>query len=98
MKYWQLQYNSQILRLHSKSWLVYYPTFCKEIENDSINDNYKRKNVSLIDSKHFEPIINGMIDVIDIGTATNSKIRDIKIAEKLELLKILLELMEKENN
>ena len=42
----------------------------------------KRKNVSLIDSKHFEPIIIGMTDVIDIGTATNSKIRDIKIAGK----------------
>jgi penicillin-binding protein 2 len=65
----------------NRGWYI-TPHFVKEIENDSINDNYKRKNVSLIDSKHFEPIINGMIDVIDIGTATNSKIRDIKIAGK----------------
>ncbi len=65
----------------NRGWYI-TPHFVKEIENDSINDNYKRKNISLIDSKHFEPIINGMIDVIDIGTATNSKIRDIKIAGK----------------
>ena len=65
----------------NRGWYI-IPHFVKEIENDSINNNYKKKNTSLVDSKHFEPIINGMIDVIDVGTATNSKISDIKIAGK----------------
>ena len=65
----------------NRGWYI-TPHFVKKIENDSINNDYKKKNTSLVDSKHFEPIINGMIDVIDIGTATNSKIRDIKIAGK----------------
>ena len=65
----------------NRGWYI-TPHFVKGIENDSINNDYKKKNFSRIDSKHFEPIIKGMIDVINIGTATNSKIHDIKIAGK----------------
>mgnify|MGYP001188060352 FL=1 len=65
----------------NRGWYI-TPHFIREIENDSINSKYKKKKFSLIDSKHFEPIIKGMVNVIDIGTATNSKIRNIKIAGK----------------
>ena len=65
----------------NRGWYI-TPHFVKEIENDSININYRKKNKTLINSEHFEPVIQGMINVVEKGTATNSIIRDIKIAGK----------------
>ena len=65
----------------NRGWYI-TPHFVKKIENDSINNDFKKKNTTLIESQHFEPIIKGMVDVIDIGTAKNSRIDDIKIAGK----------------
>ena len=65
----------------NRGWYI-TPHFVKEIENDSININYRKKNKTLIDSQHFEPVIQGMINVVEKGTATNSIIRNIKIAGK----------------
>ena len=65
----------------NRGWYI-TPHFVKEIENDSINVNYREKKKTLIESKYFEPIIDGMVDVVERGTATNSKINQIKIAGK----------------
>ena len=65
----------------NRGWYI-TPHFVKEIENDSININYRKKNKTLINSEHFEPVILGMINVVEKGTATNSIIRNIKIAGK----------------
>ena len=65
----------------NRGWYI-TPHFVKEIENDSININYKKINKTLINKEHFEPVIQGMINVVDKGTATNSIIRNIKIAGK----------------
>ena len=65
----------------NRGWYI-TPHFVKEIENDSININYRKKNKTLINKEHFEPVIQGMIDVVEKGTATNSIIRNIKIAGK----------------
>ena len=65
----------------NRGWYI-TPHFVKEIENDSININYRKKNKTLINSEHFEPVIQGMINVVEKGTATNSIIRNIKIAGK----------------
>ena len=65
----------------NRGWYI-TPHFVKEIERDSLNHNYKKKNKTLIDSKYFEPIIEGMVNVIEKGTATNSRISNIKIAGK----------------
>ena len=65
----------------NRGWYI-TPHFVKEIENDSININYRKKNKTLIDSQHFEPVIQGMINVVEKGTATNSIISNIKIAGK----------------
>ena len=43
---------------------------------------FREKKYSTINSKHYEKIIDGMFDVIEKGTAQNSKIRDIKIVGK----------------
>ena len=65
----------------NRGWYI-TPHFVKEIENDSINIDYRKKNKTLINSEHFEPVIQGMINVVEKGTATNSIIRNIKIAGK----------------
>ena len=65
----------------NRGWYI-TPHFVKEIENDSININYMKKNKTLINKEHFEPVIQGMINVVEKGTATNSIIRNIKIAGK----------------
>ena len=65
----------------NRGWYI-TPHFVKEIENDSININYRKKNKTLINSEHFEPVIQGMIDAVEKGTATNAIIRNIKIAGK----------------
>ena len=65
----------------NRGWYI-TPHFVKEIENDSININYRKKNKTLINNEHFEPVIQGMINVVEKGTATNSIIRNIKIAGK----------------
>ena len=65
----------------NRGWYI-TPHFVKEIENDSISNKYKKKNKTLIDSKHFEPVVRGMIDAVEKGTATNSIINNITIAGK----------------
>ena len=65
----------------NRGWYI-TPHFVKEIENDSININYKKINKTLINKEHFEPVIQGMINVVEKGTATNSIISNIKIAGK----------------
>ena len=65
----------------NKGWYI-PPHFVKEIENDSINLNYIEKRETLIDEKHYDPIIRGMVDVIEKGTAQNSKIKGISFAGK----------------
>ena len=65
----------------NRGWYI-TPHFVKEIENDSISTKYKKKNKTLIDSEHFEPVIQGMIDAVEKGTATNSIINNITIAGK----------------
>ena len=65
----------------NRGWYI-TPHFVKEIENDSINGKYRKKNKTLINEEYFEPVIQGMIDVVEKGTATNSVIKNIKIAGK----------------
>ena len=67
--------------LANRGWFI-TPHFVKEIENDSLNSNYRKKNYSLVKPEFFEPIIDGMVNVIEKGTATNSRINNIKIAGK----------------
>ena len=65
----------------NKGWYI-PPHFVKEIENDSLNLDYIEKRETLIDEKYYDPIIKGMVDVIEKGTAQNSKIKGISFAGK----------------
>ncbi len=60
----------------------YTPHIIKQIENDTISSKYTTKHHTTIDQMHFEPVIEGMHDVYNDGTAWFLKVPDIEICGK----------------
>ncbi|MCR9181309.1 MAG: penicillin-binding protein 2 [Flavobacteriaceae bacterium] len=59
------------------------PHILKDIEGDTTKDTlYTRKNFTTIDSAHFDPIIEGMFDVYNKGTAKALQVPGIEICGK----------------
>ena len=56
------------------------PHFVKKVDNKSIND--RDKNYTTIDKENFEIVIDGMVDVVNRGTARIAKINGINVAGK----------------
>ena len=56
------------------------PHFVKSVDNKSVND--RDKNYTTIDKENFEIVIDGMVDVVDRGTARIAKINGISVAGK----------------
>ena len=56
------------------------PHFVKRIDNRSMNN--RDKNYTTIDKENFEIVIDGMVDVVDRGTARIAKINGINVAGK----------------
>jgi len=61
----------------------YTPHIIKEIKgSDTIPKKYTTKNVTTIDSQYFEPVVQGMFDVYNNGTAAHIQIPGIEICGK----------------
>ena len=58
------------------------PHFIKKIANDTIDIRYRERKQTTIDSIHFEPVIEGMSNVVKWGTARNARIRGIEVCGK----------------
>jgi len=58
----------------------YKPHFVKKINNQA-NISFE-KNLTSIDEENFEVVINGMVDVVERGTARIAKIKNINVAGK----------------
>ena len=58
----------------------YKPHFVKKINNQK-NISFE-KNITSIDKENFELVINGMVDVVERGTARIAKIKNINVAGK----------------
>lgn len=59
------------------------PHILKKVGDSAVTDkNYTERKYTTIDAKHFEPIIEGMFNVFEIGTARGSRIEDIEICGK----------------
>ena len=56
------------------------PHFVKRVDNKSINN--RDKNYTTIDKENFEIVIDGMVDVVDRGTARIAKISGTSVAGK----------------
>lgn len=66
----------------NRGW-YYKPHILKRIEGtDTIPSQYEKKNYTTIEPRHFEPIIQGLNDVYNYGTATHLKVPGIDISGK----------------
>jgi penicillin-binding protein 2 len=60
----------------------YTPHIVKKIEGDTIDKKYTTPNYTTIDHKHFEPVVQGMYDVYNKGTAKYLQVPGIEICGK----------------
>lgn len=62
----------------------YYPHFIKAIEGSEIPEIYRTKNKTMVDPRHFEPVIDGMWRVVHEsgGTARRARLDSIAICGK----------------
>ncbi|OMP31673.1 penicillin-binding protein 2 [Mangrovimonas sp. DI 80] len=60
----------------------YTPHIIKKIENDTIDSKYLTRHNTTIDKVHFEPVIQGMFDVYNKGTAQTLQVPGIEICGK----------------
>lgn len=60
----------------------YTPHIIKTIEGDTIPSKFTTPKYTTIDKKHFEPVIEGMFDVYNDGTAKALKVEGIEICGK----------------
>lgn len=61
----------------------YTPHILKKVGDSTINNKkFTSPKYTTINAKHFEPVIDGMLNVFEIGTARGSKIDDIQICGK----------------
>ncbi|MFD2891937.1 penicillin-binding protein 2 [Flavobacterium chuncheonense] len=60
----------------------YTPHIVKTIKGQKIDSNYTTKHKTTIDPKYFEPVIKGLADVYNIGTASSLKVDSLQICGK----------------
>jgi penicillin-binding protein 2 len=60
----------------------YTPHIIKKIEGEVIDKKFRTKHVTSIDKEHFTPMINGLFDVYNSGTAYALKVEGIDICGK----------------
>ncbi|GIR81677.1 MAG: hypothetical protein CM15mP83_4030 [Flavobacteriaceae bacterium] len=60
----------------------YKPHFVKKIQKDSLDEKYRTPNYTTIDSIHFEPVIEGMSNVVKWGTARVARVPGVEVCGK----------------
>ena len=60
----------------------YTPHIIKNIEGETIPSKYTTPNHTTIDKQHFEPVVQGMFDVFNKGTASSLRVPGIEICGK----------------
>ncbi|MCU0349386.1 MAG: penicillin-binding protein 2 [Flavobacterium sp.] len=60
----------------------YTPHIVKDIKDKKIDKKFVTKHQTTIDPKHYEPVIQGLADVYNFGTASRLKVKDLEICGK----------------
>jgi len=77
-----IQLANATAAIANKGWF-YRPHIIKSIDDKPVdNEKYTTKQVTTIDKEHFEPIIQGMHDVFNYGTATFLRVPGIEVCGK----------------
>ncbi|MGF1556630.1 penicillin-binding protein 2 [Paucihalobacter sp.] len=58
------------------------PHIIKNIEGETIDPKFTKPNYTTVDKQHFEPVVQGMFDVYNKGTAQSLKVPEIEICGK----------------
>ena len=66
----------------SNHGFYYTPHIIKKIEGETIDKKFRAKHVSTIDRKYFQPMIEGLFDVYNLGTAHALQVEGIDICGK----------------
>jgi penicillin-binding protein 2 len=60
----------------------YTPHIIKKIKGEEIHKKFRTKHVTTINRKYFEPVISGLFDVYNLGTARSVRVEGIDICGK----------------
>jgi penicillin-binding protein 2 len=60
----------------------YTPHIIKRIEKEKIDKKFTTKHVTTVDHKYFEPVVSGLFDVYNLGTAHALRVEGIDICGK----------------
>jgi penicillin-binding protein 2 len=60
----------------------YTPHIVKKIKGETLDKKYTTKNYTTIDKQFYPPIIQGLADVYNFGTASSLKVKDLEICGK----------------
>jgi penicillin-binding protein 2 len=60
----------------------YTPHVIKKIKGQKIDPKFLKKHMTTIDKKYFKPVISGLFDVYNLGTASHLKVEGIDICGK----------------
>ena len=60
----------------------YTPHIIKSIQDGKIDEKFTTKHVTTIDREHFKPVIDGLYDVYNLGTAKSLRVEGIEICGK----------------
>jgi len=76
-----IQLANMVAAIANKGY-YFTPHIIKSISGDTIPSKYKTPNYTTIDKKHFDPVIEGMYEVYNKGTASFLKVDGIDICGK----------------
>lgn len=76
-----IQLANMIATVANKGYF-YTPHIIKKIKGQTIDKKFTTKHVATIDKKYFPPVIQGLFDVYNKGTAYSLKIPDIDVCGK----------------
>ncbi len=76
-----LQTANMTAVIANRGWYI-LPHIVKDIENKGIDDKYKEKHFSKVDSQYFEPVIDAMESVVTEGTGMLAYVPGLNICGK----------------
>jgi penicillin-binding protein 2 len=65
----------------NEGW-YYTPHIIKKIEGEKIDSKFTTKHYTTIDKQYFKPVIDGLFDVYNLGTARGLRVEGIEICGK----------------
>jgi penicillin-binding protein 2 len=76
-----IQLANMMATVANKGW-YYTPHIIKQIEGGAIDKKFTTKHTTTIDRQYFDPVVQGLFDVYNFGTASRLKVEGIDICGK----------------